>query len=143
MTAVSTPPTTTGAGGRSPLRRPVLLVALAPLLALAACGDGDDAAGPRELAEEVGEQTGASGVADAAADEFCEAVLVLETAFPEERAELSEVLEAATPAGLEDEVATVREYADRQAAGEDVFADADFTTEYDNAVKALREDCGS
>lgn len=73
---------------------------------------------------------------------FCEAALRLELADSSNRPSIQAALEASTPAGQEDNVAVVREFMERQAAGDDPYQDPDFLLEYDRAVRDLWRHCG-
>jgi hypothetical protein len=88
--------------------------------------------------------TGAGGTVPGGngAGTFCAAALRLELADASNRASIQAGLEAATPAGLEEDVAVIREFMERQAAGDDPYKDPDFLFEYNNAVGDLWEHCG-
>ncbi len=127
--------------------RRTLIGSLAMALVLLGCGAGG-AAGPTGAG---GGPTGAGGGATGpgattpaanGAGSFCEAAFRLELADASNRQEIQAGLEAATPAGQEENVAMVRKFMERQAAGDDPYKDPTFLLEYDNAVKDLWRHCG-
>ena len=76
------------------------------------------------------------------AGSFCDAAARLELADASNRQSIQAGLEAATPTGLEADVATVRTFMERQAKGDDPYKDPDFLLEYDRAVRHIWKACG-
>lgn len=104
---------------------------------LLGCGPGGQA-GPTGNATAPGGPTSPAGNAAG----FCEAAFRLEMADASNRQQIQAGLEAATPAGQEENVAVVREFMERQASGNDPYKDPDFLDEYNDAVRAIWRSCG-
>ena len=118
--------------------RPRLIATLAIAAAFAGCGGGSQA-----------NPTGAGGSAPAAstpagnpAGSFCDTAMRLEMASADNRQQIQAGLEAATPADQKENVAVIREFMERQAAGNDPYKDPDFLDEYNDAVRAIWRSCG-
>jgi hypothetical protein len=107
-------------------------------LALLACGPGGAATS----------KPGGGGTPAAAtpggnvAGSFCDAAARLEFADASNRQSIQAGLEAATPAGLGEAVAIIREFMERQARGDDPYKDPDFLLKYNGAVRDVWEACG-
>ena len=110
-----------------------LIAILGVTVVLLGCGTGGDA-GPTGA--------GATSPAGNAAGSFCDAAARLELADASNRQQVQAGLEAATPAGQEENVAVIREFMERQASGDDPYKDPTFLLEYDGAVKDIWEHCG-
>jgi hypothetical protein len=113
--------------------RRTLIASLGVMVVLLGCGPGGSPGATG---------AGATVPAGNAAGGFCDAALRLELADASNRQEIQAGLEAATPAGQEENVAVIRQFMERQASGDDPYKDPDFLLEYDNAVKDLWRHCG-
>lgn len=103
-------------------------------IALLGCGSGG---GPQGTGGGATPPAGNGGSAS-----FCDAAARLELADASNRQEIQAGLEAATPPEMVEDVATIREFMERQASGDDPYKDPDFLFEYDNAVKDTWDHCG-
>ena len=114
--------------------RRTLVAGLGLAIALIGCGPGGPTQPPGAGATPPAGNAGAST--------FCEAAARLELADASNRREIQAGLENGTPAGLEEDVATIREFMERQASGDDPYKDPDFLLEYDRAVRDAWKACG-
>ena len=115
-------------------RTQIAVLSLAVLLA--ACGPGG--VGTPSTPGEAAPGGAGGGVAGT----FCDAAARLELADASNRQSIQAGLENGTPAGLEEAVATIRTFMERQAKGDDPYKDPDFLLEYDHAVRDVWKACG-
>lgn len=124
-----------------------VIAGLGLALVVLGCGTGGNAGPTGGGAGPTGGGAGPTGGAGATApagnptSSFCDAAARLELADASNRQEIQAGLEAATPAGLEEDVAVIRRFMERQASGDDPYKDPDFLFEYSNAVGDVLEHC--
>lgn len=113
--------------------RPSLIAVVGLGLVLLGCGTGGNPAATG---------AGATVPAGGGSGSFCDAAARLELADASNRQQIQAGLEAATPAGQEANVAVIRKFMERQAAGDDPYNDPDFLLQYDRAVRNIWKHCG-
>lgn len=118
--------------------RPPLMASLALAVVVMACGPGGQA-GPTQAGPTGNAATAPAG---GSTQSFCDAAARLEMADASNRQIIQADLEESTPADQVANVAVVREFMERQAAGNDPYKDPDFLDEYDDAVHAIWRSCG-
>lgn len=119
--------------------RTSMFITVALGVVLAACGPGGAA-----TQNPGGSTTPGGGTAPGGntAGAFCDAAARLELADASNRQLIQAGLENGTPAGLQDAVAVIRTFMERQAKGDDPYKDPDFLLEYDHAVRDVWKACG-
>ena len=116
-------------------KRTPLIAMLGLAMLLLGCGPGG-------AATAIPGSTAGAVPAGNAAGSFCDAAARLELADASNRPSIQAGLEAATPAGLGEAVAVIREFMERQARGDDPYKDPEFLLKYDHAVRDVWEACG-